>query len=143
MIFWGMRTYYKALQKRINRAWLTVLQHFCTSCTRASQTFVKEHSPAFLSELTRLDVTQMILKRKIMVAVLMVFVITVKEVSMLTVAADCGWTISLEAFLSTVLSPNLCLFECVYLQAKYPNIVTLPEGQEGDHIILRNPQLPG
>lgn len=27
--------------------------------------------------------------------------------------------------------------------AKYPNIVTLPEGQEGDHIILRNPQLPG
>lgn len=143
MIFWGMRTYYKALLKRINRAWLTVLQHFCTSCTRASQTFVKEHSPAFLSELTRLDVTQMILKRKIMVAVLMVFVITVKEVSMLTVAADCGWTISLEAFLSTVLSPNLCLFECVYLQAKYPNIVTLPEGQEGDHIILRNPQLPG
>lgn len=73
----------------------------------------------------------------------MVFVITVKEVSMLTVAADCGWMISLEAFLSTVLSPNLCLFECVYLQAKYPNIVTLPEGQEGDHIILRNPQLPG
>lgn len=92
MIFWGMRPYYKALLKRINRAWLTVLQHFCTSCTRASQTFVKEHSPAFLSELTRLDVTQMILKRKIMVAVLMVFVITVKEVSMLTVAAGCGWT---------------------------------------------------
>uniref|UniRef100_A0A8C9EXC8 Centromere protein P n=1 Tax=Pavo cristatus TaxID=9049 RepID=A0A8C9EXC8_PAVCR len=29
------------------------------------------------------------------------------------------------------------------LQAKYPNIVTLPEGQEGDHIVLRNPQLPG
>lgn len=34
-----------------------------------------------------------------------------------------------------------CTF--LHFKAKYPNIVTLPEGQEGDHIILRNPQLPG
>lgn len=74
----------------------------------------------------------------------MVFVITVKNVSVLTSSTlqlEC-W-ISLEGFLSAPVSPNLCLFECVYLQAKYPNIIILPEGQEGDHIILRNRQLPG
>ncbi|XP_021265173.1 centromere protein P isoform X1 [Numida meleagris] len=34
-----------------------------------------------------------------------------------------------------------CTF--LHFKAKYPNIVTLPEGQQGDHLILRNPQLPG
>ncbi|XP_010716697.1 centromere protein P isoform X2 [Meleagris gallopavo] len=34
-----------------------------------------------------------------------------------------------------------CTF--LHFKAKYPNIVILPEGLEGDHIILRNPQLPG
>ncbi|XP_072203532.1 centromere protein P [Excalfactoria chinensis] len=34
-----------------------------------------------------------------------------------------------------------CTF--LHFKAKYPNIVTLPEGQDGDHIMLRNPQLPG
>uniref|UniRef100_A0A8C3PZ02 Centromere protein P n=1 Tax=Chrysolophus pictus TaxID=9089 RepID=A0A8C3PZ02_CHRPC len=34
-----------------------------------------------------------------------------------------------------------CTF--LHFKAKYPSIVILPEGQEGDHIILRNPQLPG
>ncbi|XP_042736027.1 centromere protein P [Lagopus leucura] len=34
-----------------------------------------------------------------------------------------------------------CTF--LHFKAKYPNIVILPEGQEGDHIILRNRQLPG